>query len=231
MEKQNKLAKLAIAGLLLAVGCNAHGCGGKLSPKKSGKDLADNATDSTNRTDSGISSDSDNSSWNRNSSDSNTSGNRNTPSDNSTDKNRNARNSNPSSNSNPYSRNSNDSQWNSSYNNNVSENEAMSPSSSTQKPGTYNSGFSSTNRLNTSSTESMNQAAAATSKTKMTKLELIKKLSPEGRQIFSGLDDAGQDLALSLASQDSYADKDAAVKEAQRQINENKKMKNGTMPK
>lgn len=61
-----------------------------------------------------------------------------------------------------------------------------------------------------------------TGKTKLTKTELIQQLSPQGKVIFSSLDEEGQRIALDLASKDSYTDKNLAVKEAQRIVNEGK---------
>jgi hypothetical protein len=207
MEKQNKLAKLAIAGLLLAsslpmnaqatntmsgtllaAGCAAHGCGGTPPKKATSKESGDATDDKDARR---VDTQDSDKSWNRNSS-----------YDKSAEPN--SRDSNEPASS-PYSRANSPS--NNPYSSAISENEAAA--TTTTKPGTYNTP----------------EHAFESQKPKLTKLELVKQLSPQGKAIFSSLDADGQDLALTLASQDSYKDKDLAVKEAQRRINEQRGMK------
>jgi len=204
MEKQKKLATLALAGLLLAsclpmegqaanevsgtllaVGCAAHGCGGTTKKTTGSKEVADSSDENMYPADSGVSSNGQtNGSKIKN------------PTLDSSDKARmnNTPNNTPISNP-SYSRNTprgNNNQYN--Y---VSENEPMtSPNAST-----------------------------STTKPAMTKMQLISQLSPQGKTIFASLDADGQDLALRLASQDAYKDKDLAVKEAQRTMNEQRSMK------
>lgn len=50
--------------------------------------------------------------------------------------------------------------------------------------------------------------------------QLLGALNAQGRAIYLGLDSEGKALAIQLASQDSYRDKNLAVKEAQRRMNE-----------
>lgn len=50
--------------------------------------------------------------------------------------------------------------------------------------------------------------------------KLLGALNPQGKAIYLSLDSEGKSLAIQLASQDSYRDKNLAVKEAQRRMNE-----------
>jgi hypothetical protein len=66
-----------------------------------------------------------------------------------------------------------------------------------------------------------NQVANATpSSTQLTEAQLLVALNAQGRAIYLSLDAEGKALALQLANQDSYRDKNLAVKEAQRRTNE-----------
>lgn len=56
--------------------------------------------------------------------------------------------------------------------------------------------------------------------TTLTEAQLLGMLSPQGKAIYLSLDPEGKALAIQLASQDSYRDKNLAVKEAQRRMNE-----------
>jgi hypothetical protein len=58
-----------------------------------------------------------------------------------------------------------------------------------------------------------------TSAGSLTEADLLKQLNSQGRAIYQSLDDQGKALALKLANQDTYKDKNQAVKEAQRQMN------------
>ena len=51
-----------------------------------------------------------------------------------------------------------------------------------------------------------------------TETKLLGMLSPQGRTIYHSLDPTGKALALELGKQDSYRDKDLAVKEAQQRM-------------
>lgn len=54
----------------------------------------------------------------------------------------------------------------------------------------------------------------------LTDAQLIGMLNSQGRGIFMSLDPEGKALAVQLASQEIYKDKNLAVKEAQRRMNE-----------
>lgn len=62
--------------------------------------------------------------------------------------------------------------------------------------------------------------AGAHSNATLTEAQLLGMLSPQGRAIYLNLDPEAKALAIQLASQDSYRDKNLAIKEAQRRINE-----------
>jgi hypothetical protein len=54
----------------------------------------------------------------------------------------------------------------------------------------------------------------------LTEAQLLGMLNPQGKAIYQSLDPETKALAIQLASQDSYRDKNLAVKEAQRRMNE-----------
>lgn len=54
----------------------------------------------------------------------------------------------------------------------------------------------------------------------MTEGQLLNSLNPQGKAIYTSLNPEGKALALQLAAQDSYKDKNLAVKEAQRRMND-----------
>lgn len=56
--------------------------------------------------------------------------------------------------------------------------------------------------------------------TNLTEVQLLGMLNPQGRAIYLSFDPETKALAIQLASQDSYRDKNLAVKEAQRRMNE-----------
>ncbi|WP_068471315.1 hypothetical protein [Candidatus Protochlamydia phocaeensis] len=60
----------------------------------------------------------------------------------------------------------------------------------------------------------------------LTEADLLGMLSPQGRAIYMSLDAEGKALALQLASQETYRDKNLAVKEAQRRVNERRGLMN-----
>jgi len=61
---------------------------------------------------------------------------------------------------------------------------------------------------------------AATTSSSLTEPQLLAQLTPQGRAIYMSLDAEGKALAIQLASEESYRDKNLAVKEAQRRVNE-----------
>lgn len=64
------------------------------------------------------------------------------------------------------------------------------------------------------------QVTTVASQQTLTEAQLIGVLSSKGRSIYLNLDPEGKALAIQLASQDSYRDKDIAVREAQRRMNQ-----------
>jgi hypothetical protein len=73
-----------------------------------------------------------------------------------------------------------------------------------------------------------NRAAVTTSTSTatLTEAQLLGMLTSQGRAIYLNLDPEGKALAIQLASQDSYRDKNLAVKEAQRRMNERRGLLN-----
>lgn len=64
------------------------------------------------------------------------------------------------------------------------------------------------------------------SPTTLTEAQLLVALDAQGRALYLSLDPEGKALAIQLASQDSYRDKNLAVKEALRRSNERQGMLN-----
>lgn len=60
----------------------------------------------------------------------------------------------------------------------------------------------------------------------LTEAQLLDMLNPQGKSIYLSLDPEGKALAIQLASQDSYRDKNLAIKEAQRRMNERRSQTN-----
>jgi hypothetical protein len=60
----------------------------------------------------------------------------------------------------------------------------------------------------------------------LTEAQLLDLLTPQGKSIYLSLDPEGKKLAIQLASQDSYKDKNLAVKEAQRRLNDRRERPN-----
>lgn len=75
-------------------------------------------------------------------------------------------------------------------------------------------------RENTVSDYDYNRASVntVTSSATLTEAQLIGVLGPHARAIYLSLDPEGKSLAIQLASQDSYQDKNLAIKEAQRRM-------------
>lgn len=65
-----------------------------------------------------------------------------------------------------------------------------------------------------------------TSNATLTEAQLLGMLSSQGRAIYLSLDPEGKALAIQLASQDSYKDKNIAAKEAQRRMNQRRGLMN-----
>lgn len=86
----------------------------------------------------------------------------------------------------------------------------------------YGANTSLNREYNTASDYDFNRAAVTTSTSSvtLTEAQLLGLLSPQGRAVYLSLDPEGKSLAIQLASQDSYRDKNLAVKEAQRRMNE-----------
>lgn len=68
-------------------------------------------------------------------------------------------------------------------------------------------------------TSSQTQSTVTTTST-ISETELYNQLNNEGKRIFNSLDARGRNIALQLASQANYRDKNLAVKEAQRIVND-----------
>lgn len=81
---------------------------------------------------------------------------------------------------------------------------------------------------NRTTDDGYNRAAvsASNSSATLTEAQLVDVLSSQGRTIYLSLDPEGKALAIQLASQDSYRDKNLAVKEAQRRMNERRSVLN-----
>jgi hypothetical protein len=73
-----------------------------------------------------------------------------------------------------------------------------------------------------------NRAAVTTSYSSatLTEAQLLSMLSPQGRAIYLSLDPEAKALAIQLASLDSYQNKDLAVRETQRRMNERRGLLN-----
>lgn len=63
-------------------------------------------------------------------------------------------------------------------------------------------------------------ASTVNSSQTLNEAQLLGALNPQGRAIYLSLDPAGKALAIQLASEDSYRDKNLAIKEAQRRMND-----------
>ncbi|MFI0434872.1 MAG: hypothetical protein ACH350_03965 [Parachlamydiaceae bacterium] len=67
---------------------------------------------------------------------------------------------------------------------------------------------------------SMTQRADEKKTLNLTEAQLLAMLNPQGKAIYLGLNPEGKALAIELASKETYRDKNLAIKEAQRRINE-----------
>jgi len=76
------------------------------------------------------------------------------------------------------------------------------------------------NREHTGKDYDYNRTTVTTSNATLTEAQLLSMLSSQGRAIYLSLDPEAKALAIQLASQDSYRDKNLAIKEAQRRMNE-----------
>jgi hypothetical protein len=77
-------------------------------------------------------------------------------------------------------------------------------------------------QYNTVNDYDYNRAVATTvnSSQTMNEAQLLGALNPQGRAMYLSLDPEGKALAIQLASEDSYKDKNLAIKEAQRRMND-----------
>ncbi len=78
----------------------------------------------------------------------------------------------------------------------------------------------SSNRQYHLSSDDYERSAVTTSSATLTEAQLLGMLTPQGRAIYLSLDPEGKALAIQLASQETYRDKNLAVKESQRRMNE-----------
>jgi len=101
------------------------------------------------------------------------------------------------------------------------------PSSNPRASNPSNNGYNDQpyREYNTTTDSDYNRPAATTSHSSatLTEAQLIGMLNPQGEAIYLSLDAQGKALAIQLASQDSYRDKNLAVKEAQRRMNERRR--------
>ena len=88
------------------------------------------------------------------------------------------------------------------------------------RPSEY--GMSNFNRGNVAGPQGdhLPTGAPAKASTTLTENQLLGMLNPQGRSIYLSLDSEAKALAIQLASQETYRDKNLAVKEAQRRMNE-----------
>lgn len=94
---------------------------------------------------------------------------------------------------------------------------------SNSPPRYIDNGMTRLNReYNTVSDYDFNRSAATTvtSSATLTEVQLLSMLNPQARSMYLSLDPEAKSLAIQLASQDSYRDKNLAVKEAHRRMNE-----------
>ena len=101
-----------------------------------------------------------------------------------------------------------------------SDNEMYNTRSNTYQMGNQPSG---SGAQNGDRSRAMSTTAPASA---MNETQLLGMLNPQTQNIYLSLDPEGKALALQLASQDSYRDKNLAVKEAQRRMNERRGVMN-----
>ncbi len=92
----------------------------------------------------------------------------------------------------------------------------------------YDGRASFNHEYNTATDYNFNRNAVNTlnSSSILTEAQLLGMLSSQGRAIYLSLDPEGKALSIQLASQDSYRDKNLAIKEAQRRMNERRGLLN-----
>lgn len=92
----------------------------------------------------------------------------------------------------------------------------------TREYGHPSSGVNDDNQGNGMANDSHSRPALSNpnSSTALTEVQLLGMLNPQGRAIYLSFDPETKALAIQLASQDAYRDKNLAVKEAQRRMNE-----------
>lgn len=86
--------------------------------------------------------------------------------------------------------------------------------------GTSPTGTKEGNLTADNSDQMVNKSMVTAPSVMMTDSQLLGQLNAQGKGIFMSLDPEGKALAIQLASQDTYKDKNLAVKEAQRRMNE-----------
>lgn len=108
---------------------------------------------------------------------------------------------------------------------NQNQNQGMTNRSSSAYDSDYNtnrgytSSAPSTPSYSSSYSSDMTFDSSASGMT-LTEADLLRQLNAQGRAIYLSLDRDGRQLALQLASQNTYTDKNQAVKEAQKKVNE-----------
>ena len=245
MEHKKDLAKIALAtlilasatpvngqadhyiseeeGIYLAAACPAHGCPAE-SPSK--KVVADNANGSSNAKKIG-------SSFNQNdknpSSEPNGTSNSSPPATHRKDNDTAMTDRHSGRSSDTYSTSSYDSQRSGVTSPYYVEDRSNNTFDATPAPYKEHGGMTNLNRdYNTTSDYDYNRAAVTTSASlaTLTEAQLIGLLNSQARAIYLNLDPEGKALAIQLASLDSYRDKNLAIKEAQRRMNERRGLLN-----
>lgn len=102
------------------------------------------------------------------------------------------------------------------------------PYGTASKKGDYGVHTNLNRDYNTVNDYDFNRAGTTTSMSSSTlnEAQLIGMLNPQSRAIYLSLDPEAKSLAIQLASQDSYRDKNLAVREAQRRMNERRGIMN-----
>lgn len=109
-----------------------------------------------------------------------------------------------------------------SYSNPNYPNSMKNATDSGSSPSNYPEGMPAPNHEFRSAPEYNYQRSNATSSLNqtLTEAQLLGMLNPQARGLYLSLDPEGKALAIQLASQDSYQDKNLAIKEAQRRMND-----------
>lgn len=91
---------------------------------------------------------------------------------------------------------------------------------STSRPTPQYGEMSSTDREVRAKADDSRSVATTSRSATLTEAQLLGALNAQGKSIYLSLDPEGKVLAIQLASQEAYKDKNLAVKEAQRRMNE-----------